>query len=61
MVRVEAGAVEVGQPEGTDFFALGHGVQRGGCEALLVARRRELAGGGGASECARRKPGLWGM
>ena len=45
----------------TDFFALGHGVQRGGCEALLVARRRELAGGGGASECARRKPGLWGM
>ena len=45
----------------TDFFALGHRVQRGGCEALLVARRRELAGGGGASECARRKPGLWGM
>ena len=44
----------------TDFFALGHGVQRGGCEALLVARRQELAGGGGASECARRKPGLWG-
>ena len=43
----------------TDFFALGHGVQRGGCEALLVARRRELAGGGGASECARREPGLW--
>ena len=33
----------------TDFFALGHGVQRGGCEALLVAWRRELAGGGGAS------------
>ena len=29
-------------------------MQRGGCEALLVARRRELAGGGGASECARR-------
>ena len=45
----------------TDFFALGHGVQRGGCEALLVAWRRELAGGGGASECARREPGLWGM
>ena len=44
----------------TDFFALGHGVQRGGCEALLVARGRELAGGGGASECARREPGLWG-
>ena len=30
----------------TDFFALGHGVQRGGCEALLVAWRRELAGEG---------------
>ena len=29
-------------------------MQRGGCEVLLVARRRELAGGGGASECAGR-------
>ena len=36
----------------TDFFALGRGVQRGGCGALLAARRRELAGGGGASQCA---------
>ena len=42
----------------TDFFALGHGVQRGGCEVLLVARRRELAGGGGASECA---PRTWSL
>ena len=41
----------------TDFFALGRRVQRGGCGALLVARRRELAGGGGASECARSEPG----
>ena len=36
----------------TDFFALGHGVQRGGCEVLLVARRRELAGEGERA-CAR--------
>ena len=41
----------------TDFFALGHGVQRGGCGALLAARRRELAGGGGASECMHSEPG----
>ena len=45
----------------TDFFALGCGVQRGGCRAPLAVRRRELAGGGGASECTRREPGLWGM
>ena len=41
----------------TDFFALGHGVQRGGCGALLAARRRELAGGGGASKCVCSEPG----
>ena len=45
----------------TDFFALGCGVQRGGCRAPLAVRRRELAGGGGASVCAHREPGLWGM
>ena len=45
----------------TDFLALGRGVQQGGCGAPLAARRRELAGGGGASECTRREPGLWGM
>ena len=32
-----------------------------GCGALLAARRRELAGGGGASECTHHEPGLWGM
>ena len=41
----------------TDFFALGRGVQQGGCGALLAAQRRELAGGGGASECAHSEPG----
>ena len=35
----------------TNFFALGRGVQRGGCGAWLVAQRRELAGEWGASEC----------
>ena len=42
----------------TDFFALGRRVQREGYWALLVARRRELAGGGGASECA---PRTWSL
>ena len=42
----------------TDFFALGRRVQREGYWALLAARRRELAGGGGASECA---PRTWSL
>ena len=36
----------------TNFFVLGHRVQWGGCGAQLVVQRWELAGGGGASECA---------
>ena len=45
----------------TNFFALGRGVQRGGCGAWLATRRPELGGEWGVSECVRREPGLWGM